>query len=278
MGRRSGRSRRRSQRTVGHGPSVRRSFRSGRRRCNRVAIPSGSRWATSWPALRLACWWEGRTGTCRRTTSTSNAGSNSPKGTSAVFTATATPGSGSCRRGLHYCWPLMPTWSIPSHARRPTSGPTGMPPSQHVSVRLCIAARSGATRAQRNVAPSYSQTWNAAIVRELSFLPDRCYSRVCPEDQARREKQMMAIQRWVQVSVSVLLGFVLVRDVAAWGDAGHQIICEIAFQELQPQAREAVQRLLQQDPDFTLFSKACTWPDHPRKRASEHFVNLSRAA
>jgi S1/P1 Nuclease len=39
-----------------------------------------------------------------------------------------------------------------------------------------------------------------------------------------------------------------------------------------------VKRLLQHDPDFTLFSKACTWPDRPRKRASEHFVNLSRSA
>lgn len=88
----------------------------------------------------------------------------------------------------------------------------------------------------------------------------------------------MAVQRWVQVSIGVLLGFVLVRDVAAWGDTGHHIICEIAFQEINPQAREAVQRLIQQDPDFTLFSKACTWPDHPRKRASEHFVNLPRSA
>ena len=49
---------------------------------------------------------------------------------------------------------------------------------QHVSVRLCIAARSCATRAQRNVAPSYSQTWNAVIVREMSFLPDRCLKKV----------------------------------------------------------------------------------------------------
>jgi hypothetical protein len=101
---------------------------------------------------------------------------------------------------------------------------------------------------------------------------------VCAEDQTRREKQMMVIPRWVPVSILVLLGFVFARDVAAWGDAGHQIICEIAFQELQPQARDAVQRLIQQDLDFTLFSKACTWPDHPRKRASEHFVNLPRAA
>ena len=30
-------------------------------------------------------------------------------------------------------------------------------------------------RAQRNVAPSYSQTWNAVIVREISFLADRCF-------------------------------------------------------------------------------------------------------
>jgi hypothetical protein len=66
--------------------------------------------------------------------------------------------------------------------------------------------------------------------------------------------------------------------VYAWGDTGHQITCEIAFQELNPQARVQVKQLLQHDPDFTLFSKACTWPDHPRKRASEHFVKLSRAA
>jgi len=43
---------------------------------------------------------------------------------------------------------------------------------------------------------------------------------------------MRARQRWVPVSLGVLLGLVLVREVAAWGDAGHQIICEIAFQEL----------------------------------------------
>jgi hypothetical protein len=59
---------------------------------------------------------------------------------------------------------------------------------------------------------------------------------------------------------------------------GHNIICEIAFQELNPQARDAVQRLIRQDPDFALFAKACTWPDHPRKRAGEHFVNLPRSA
>ena len=58
----------------------------------------------------------------------------------------------------------------------------------------------------------------------------------------------------------------------------HHIICEIAFQELNPQVRARVIQLLQRDSDFSLFSKACTWPDHPRMRAREHFVNLSRSA
>jgi hypothetical protein len=89
---------------------------------------------------------------------------------------------------------------------------------------------------------------------------------------------MRVVYFWVALGCVVLLGALLARDVYAWGDMGHHIICEIAFQELNPQAREAVQRLIRQDPDFTLFSKACTWPDHPRKRASEHFVNLPRSA
>jgi hypothetical protein len=89
---------------------------------------------------------------------------------------------------------------------------------------------------------------------------------------------MISIGRRATAGVVILFGLLGARDVYAWGDTGHQIIGEIAFQELNPQARAQVEQLLQHDPDFTLFSKACTWPDRPRKRASEHFVNLSRAA
>ena len=63
----------------------------------------------------------------------------------------------------------------------------------------------------------------------------------------------------------LLLGLLGARDVYGWGDTGHHIICEIAFQELTPQARARVKQLLAHDPDFTLFSKACTWPDHPAR-------------
>jgi len=76
----------------------------------------------------------------------------------------------------------------------------------------------------------------------------------------------------------ILLGLFASRDAYPWGDTGHEIICEIAFQKLASQARTQVRQLLHEDPDFRLFSKACTWPDHPRKRAAEHFVNLPRTA
>ncbi len=81
-----------------------------------------------------------------------------------------------------------------------------------------------------------------------------------------------------------VMGLVAVSGLAmpergyGWGDLAHQVICEIAFQELTPPARGEVKRLIQQDPDpnFRRFANACTWADHPRKRAAEHFLNLPR--
>ena len=63
----------------------------------------------------------------------------------------------------------------------------------------------------------------------------------------------------------------------AWGDLGHKIICEIAFQELNDKARNEVVRLISTDPSFHSFTNACTWPDHPRKRAEEHVINVARS-
>jgi hypothetical protein len=36
--------------------------------------------------------------------------------------------------------------------------------------------------------------------------------------------------------------------------------------------------LIRQDPEFPTFRASCNWPDRPRQRASEHFVNLPRDA
>ncbi len=52
----------------------------------------------------------------------------------------------------------------------------------------------------------------------------------------------------------------------------------MAFQELNADARSRVVNLMRLDDEFKLFSKACTWPDHPRIRGSEHYVNLPRSA
>jgi hypothetical protein len=64
------------------------------------------------------------------------------------------------------------------------------------------------------------------------------------------------------------------RECWAWGDEGHKVICEIAVRLVQPNTRAEIEKLIGTDDRFTTFSDSCTWPDHPRKRASEHFVNL----
>ena len=64
----------------------------------------------------------------------------------------------------------------------------------------------------------------------------------------------------------------------AWGGLGHEAICELAFLELDDTARQRVIALIRQDQEFTTFRASCNWPDRPRQRASEHFVNLPRDA
>lgn len=70
----------------------------------------------------------------------------------------------------------------------------------------------------------------------------------------------------------------MAKAANAWGDEGHKVICQIAFDKVKPSTRAAIARLIKADGQFQSFSDACTWPDHPRKRASEHFVNLARDA
>ncbi len=74
-----------------------------------------------------------------------------------------------------------------------------------------------------------------------------------------------------------MLAFILVGGEArAWGDLGHKVICEIAFRLVQPDTQAAINRLMQLDTEFKTFSDSCIYPDHPRIRAAEHFLNLPR--
>ncbi len=78
--------------------------------------------------------------------------------------------------------------------------------------------------------------------------------------------------------IAIILLALSANSVLAWGDTAHRIICEIAFKELNSQARAEVKRFIRLDAVFFTFSGSCIWPDHPRKRSREHFVNLPRSA
>ncbi len=65
----------------------------------------------------------------------------------------------------------------------------------------------------------------------------------------------------------------------AWGDAGHKIVCQLAYLELTPAAKAKVDALIALDPKFRTFATACTWPDmFPPQRPAEHFLNVPRGA
>ena len=80
--------------------------------------------------------------------------------------------------------------------------------------------------------------------------------------------------RCISLAAIVLLAFC--TSASAWGDEGHKIVCEIAFRLAQPDTRAAVRKLIRTDSEFDTFSDACVFPDHPRIRAPDHFINLSR--
>jgi S1/P1 Nuclease len=77
------------------------------------------------------------------------------------------------------------------------------------------------------------------------------------------------------VAAPLLLYF---PSALAWGGLGHEVICELAFLELDDTARQRVIALIRQDQEFTTFRASCNWADRPRQRASEHFVNFPRDA
>src|SRR5262245_22686350 len=96
-----------------------------------------------------------------------------------------------------------------------------------------------------------------------------------------RQQSMRLARTRMRPAAKLLLGsFMLVAGHAwAWDDRGHEIICGVALHEMKvPDAQAELHRLLSLDLDVETFGEACTWPDHPRKRARDHFVNAPRTA
>ena len=75
-----------------------------------------------------------------------------------------------------------------------------------------------------------------------------------------------------------LATFVLTSSADAWGKTGHRVVCEIAFQELDSASKSEVVRLISTDTDFRYFYDSCLWPDDPRQRSGEHYINIPRDA
>ena len=78
----------------------------------------------------------------------------------------------------------------------------------------------------------------------------------------------------------LMLLFVLVPSIAfAWGEDGHRVVCQIAFDELMPAAKSEVIRLLALDADFDNFADSCLFADSPERiRFLDHFMNMPRSA
>ena len=80
------------------------------------------------------------------------------------------------------------------------------------------------------------------------------------------------IRHWL-----LLISCALTTQAFAWGAQGHELIARLAWQGLQPKARQEVARLLALEPGQTLESIA-TWADEHRSAATGvwHYVNFPR--
>jgi hypothetical protein len=78
----------------------------------------------------------------------------------------------------------------------------------------------------------------------------------------------------------LMLLFVLVPSIAlSWGEDGHRVACQIAFDELTPAAKAEVNRLLAIDPDYENFAESCLFAETPRRiRSYDHYINMPRSA
>ena len=62
------------------------------------------------------------------------------------------------------------------------------------------------------------------------------------------------------------------------GDDGHRVICQIAYDELLPDARAELDRLLALDSTYETFAESCLFAEKPKRiRSPDHYINLPRS-
>ena len=77
----------------------------------------------------------------------------------------------------------------------------------------------------------------------------------------------------------LLLLLMLTPSIAlAWGETGHRVVCQIAYEELRPDARTELDRLIALDSDFDNYADSCLFADTPERiRWQDHFINMPRS-
>jgi hypothetical protein len=76
----------------------------------------------------------------------------------------------------------------------------------------------------------------------------------------------------------LILSLLLPSLAFAWGETGHRVVCQIAYEELLPDARAELNRLLDQDANYDSFAESCLFADSPQRiREQDHFINMPRS-
>ncbi len=95
-------------------------------------------------------------------------------------------------------------------------------------------------------------------------------------------KIFFLLPRKIKYKVFLISTLLFSNFVYAWGALGHESVCEIAYQELTPSAKQSVDEILSKETDsrFKTFRDACVWPDYIGKaqaqRKPEHYINVPR--
>jgi hypothetical protein len=82
-------------------------------------------------------------------------------------------------------------------------------------------------------------------------------------------------------AIAVGLAVLCAGTADGWGDRGHEIICTMAWREMQPHTRAVIEPLFGSE---THFVRGCTWPDTVRGDPAydwakpQHFVNIPPGA
>ena len=61
-----------------------------------------------------------------------------------------------------------------------------------------------------------------------------------------------------------------------WSQAGHQVVCQIAWTRVSPTTRAHIAELMERDPDYRDFAPSCAWADDIRSQIRDGVPSVQR--